>query len=284
MNRVQVSVECGGGNPEGTSSTSRYGNHDESVSEQVVVGCIPMLEYRHGDKITGDRAIQRTSRTMFTPKLEILPPAQRRLWEELRHTPTNFVLYGGTALALRLAHRSSEDFHFFSNHSFSPELLRKAVPYLHDAEMSQFEANTLTAIIDRNGPVKVSFFGGLALNRIQDPDRVKGNGIRVASLLDVVATKLSTIQQRAQARDYEDIAAAISAGISLSDALAAASTVYGKQFNGALSLKALTYFGDGDLPHLSPRAQDQLRSSAAQVSLTQMPVLKAKTGVTEEGL
>ena len=220
---------------------------------------------------------------MFTPKLAILPPAQRRLWDELSHTPKHFVLYGGTALALRLAHRSSEDFDFFSNYSFAPDLLRKAIPYLRDAEMSQFEANTLTAIVDRTGPVKVSFFGGLALNRIQDPDLTPDNGIQVASLLDVAATKLATIQQRAQARDYEDIAAIIAAGISLSDALAAASTAYGKQFNGALSLKALTYFADGDLPKLSPETQTKLRMWAGQVNLKQIPLMKAKVGVTEEG-
>ena len=220
---------------------------------------------------------------MFTPKLEILPPAQRRLWDELRHTPEHFVLYGGTALALRLAHRSSEGFDFLSNYSFAPDLLRKAIPYLHDAEMSQFQANTLTAIVDRAGPVKVSFFGDLALNRIQDPGLTPDNRIQIASLLDVAATKLATIQQRAQARDYEDIAAIIAAGISLSDALAAASTAYGKQFNGALSLKALTYFADGDLPQLKSGTQEQLRSLAAQVNLKQIPVLKARTGVTGEG-
>ena len=49
---------------------------------------------------------------MFTPKLEILPPSQRRLWDELGHTPKDFVLYGVAALALRLGHRRSEDFDF----------------------------------------------------------------------------------------------------------------------------------------------------------------------------
>jgi hypothetical protein len=219
---------------------------------------------------------------MLTPKLEILPPAQRRLWDELRHTPRYFVLYGGTAVALRLAHRSSEDFDFFSNSSFAPDWLRKMIPYLHDAEMSQFEENTLTAIVDRAGPVKISFFGGLAFNRVQDPDVAADNGIQVASLLDVAATKLATIQQRAQARDYEDIAAIIAAGISLSHALAAASATYGKQFNGALSLKALTYFADGDLPQLGAGTQKELRDLAAQVNLKQIPILKAKTGVTRE--
>ena len=56
---------------------------------------------------------------MFTPKLEILPHAQRRLWDELRQTPEEFVLYRGTALALRLGHRHSEDFDFFSNNTFA---------------------------------------------------------------------------------------------------------------------------------------------------------------------
>jgi hypothetical protein len=229
-----------------------------------------------------ERTMQQAQR--FAPKLEILPPAQRRLWEELKHTPKDFVLYGGTALALRLAHRTSEDFDFFSNHSFAPDSLRKAIPYLHQAEMSQFEANTLTAIVDRSGPVKVSFFGGLALNRIQDPDVTLDSGIQVASLLDIAATKLATIQQRAQARDYQDIAAIMIAKITLSDALAAAAAVYGKQFNGALSLKALTYFADGDLPQLSSDTREQLRTLAAQVNLKQIPVLQARTGVTGGGI
>lgn len=223
--------------------------------------------------------------SMFTPNLQILPPAQRRLWDELKHTPSEFVLYGGTALALRLGHRHSEDFDFFSNKSFAPDVLRKTIGYLQGAEMSQFETNTLTAIVDRGGPVKVSFFGGLQLNRVQEPDLTQDNGIHVASLLDVAATKLATIQQRAQVRDYEDLAAIIATGTSLSDALAAAVAVYGKEFNGALSLKALTYFVDGDLPNLSAATQKKLRTLASEVNLKQIPRVRARVGLTgEEGV
>jgi hypothetical protein len=223
--------------------------------------------------------------SMFTPNLQILPPAQRRLWDELGHTPREFVLYGGTALALRLGHRQSEDFDFFSNKSFAPDVLRKAVPYLQDAEMSQFETNTLTAIVDRSGPVKVSFFGGLKLNRVHEPEVAADNRIQVASLLDVAATKLTTIQQRAQARDYEDLSAIVGSGISLAEALAAAVAVYGQEFNGALSLKALTYFADGDLPSLSAATQKRLRALASEVNLKQIPRAQARVGVTgEEGV
>ena len=49
----------------------------------------------------------------FAPKLDILPTAQRRLWEELKAIPAAFTLYGGTAIALHLGHRQSIDFDFF---------------------------------------------------------------------------------------------------------------------------------------------------------------------------
>lgn len=217
---------------------------------------------------------------MFTPNLQILPPAQRRLWDELRHTPREFVLYGGTALALRLGHRHSEDFDFFSNKSFAPDILRNAIAYLRGAELSQFETNTLTAIVDRDGPVKVSFFGELKLNRVREPEVAQDNCIQVASLLDVAATKLATIQQRAQARDYEDLAAIFGSGVSLAEALAAAVAVYGKEFNGALSLKALTYFADGDLPSLSPAMQKKLRGLASEINLKEIPQVPSQPGLT----
>src|SRR5882762_9804859 len=158
---------------------------------------------------------------MFTPKLEILPHAQRRLWDELRQTPEEFVLYRGTALALRLGHRHSEDFDFFSNNTFAPDLLRKRVPYLLDTiQLKPAEEG------DLHGPVPMSDDGqGVGLRLADfgvDPDVTPDNRIQVASLLDVAATKLATIQQRAQARDYEDLAAIVGTGSSLAEALGAA--------------------------------------------------------------
>lgn len=38
----------------------------------------------------------------FSPRLDVLPEAQRRLWRELAAVPGEFTLYGGTALALHL--------------------------------------------------------------------------------------------------------------------------------------------------------------------------------------
>jgi hypothetical protein len=40
--------------------------------------------------------------THFAPRLDILPPPQRRLWDELSAVPQEFALYEGTALPLRV--------------------------------------------------------------------------------------------------------------------------------------------------------------------------------------
>ena len=64
-----------------------------------------------------------------------IPPPQRLLWPELRSTSSGFVLCGDTALALRLAHRESEDFDFFSPDPLDAERLLADVPYLDHAEV-----------------------------------------------------------------------------------------------------------------------------------------------------
>ncbi len=219
---------------------------------------------------------------MFTPNLSILPEPQRQLWAELKGTPKAFVLYGGTALALRLGHRQSEDFDFFSNQPFRPDSLRESIPYLKHAEMTQFQDNTLTALVDRNGPVKLSFFGSLGIKRAQDPDIAEENGIQIASLLDLLASKLRTVQSRAEAKDYRDIVASFDAGLSLAEGLGAAAAIYGKNFNGALSLKALTYFEDGDLPSLTSAVQKRLLEAATSVNLKELPVVGARPGLSRQ--
>jgi Nucleotidyl transferase AbiEii toxin, Type IV TA system len=76
---------------------------------------------------------------LFQPRLDILPPAQHRLWTELSQVPPEFTLYGGTAIALHLGHRQSVDFDFFGNRAFDPEKLRAAIPFLAEAETDHRE-------------------------------------------------------------------------------------------------------------------------------------------------
>ncbi len=184
---------------------------------------------------------------MLTPALNILPASQLSFWNEEKQIPDTFVLYGGTALALRLGHRQSLDFDFFSSAPIEFEKLSATVPSLGEAELLQSTLNTLTFRLNRGGPVTVSFFGGLSFGQLAAPDLSGPHGIKIASLADLMATKLKTIFQRSESKDYIDIATMIRSGESLAKGLGGAIALFGPNFNPALPLKALTYYDDGDL-------------------------------------
>ena len=216
---------------------------------------------------------------VFSPCLDILPAPQRKLWDELTGLAgAGFVLYGGTALALRLGHRVSEDFDFFSNEPFQPDDLERRIPWLAAGERLQSSPNTLVSRIDREGPVKVSFFGGLNLRRVANPEQAEGTDLVVASLLDLSATKVKAVQDRAEAKDYLDLGRLLEEGLSLGQALGAARAVYGPHLNPIVSLKALSYFGDGDLPSLPAGLRKRLVEAVRQVDPTALPQVAALPG------
>ncbi len=216
-----------------------------------------------------------SERPGFIPRLDILPAAQRRLWPELAAVPAWFVLYGGTAIALHFGHRVSVDFDFFGNRPLDPDLLVPAVPFLADAVVTQREPNTLSCTVRRGGAVKLSFFGLPNLVRLRPPLIAADNGLRVASLLDLAAAKARVVQLRAEAKDYIDIDALLTEGtVDLPMALGAARVIYGPTFNLANTLKALSYFSDGNLRRLPRAMKARLAAAARDVDIDRMPVFE----------
>ncbi len=220
----------------------------------------------------------------MNPRLDALPPPQRRLWPELRATPGRFVLYGGTAIALRLAHRESEDFDFFSSEPLDGDTLLAEIPYLKDATVVQRAPDTLTCVVDRRGPVRMSFFGGLSLNRVQSPQTAEGAGVLVASLRDLGGTKAQVVQSRALAKDYIDIDALMRlGGVSLEAMLGAAAAIHGELYNPMLTLKALAYFGDGDLADLPAAVRRRLSHAATTLDSGSIPRYEPLPGLGSFG-
>jgi hypothetical protein len=204
----------------------------------------------------------------FKPILTILPEQQRRLWPELKLVPDEFVLYGGTAIALQIGHRESIDFDFFSKKHFDPDELLETIPFLNDARIVQRQENTLTAIVDRDGLISVSFFGLPKIQSVRPYRTTEDNGIKVASLIDLAGMKVSVIQKRAEWKDYTDIAALLDAGITLEQALDAGQKIYGTQFNPQISLKALSYFDD--IKELDNSIKTKLQNAVKHVDLRQI--------------
>jgi len=208
----------------------------------------------------------------FLPHLEILPPPQRRLWSELSEVSREFVLYGGTALALHLGHRSSVDFDLFGGRALDLSQIEQGISFLKGANIIQREKNTLSAIVDRGGPVKVSFFGVPNLPRLTAAVVAEDNELGIASLLDLAGTKASVVQVRAEAKDYIDIDALITAGkVDLPLAISAAQRLYGSTFNPQITLKALSFFDDGDLSQLPENTKLRLAAAAREVDLDHLP-------------
>jgi len=101
------------------------------------------------------------------------------------------------------------------------------------------------------------------------------NGLKIASLLDLAGTKASVVQVRPEAKDYLDLDILITrGGITLAVALSAAQGLYGTSFNPQITLKALSYYEDGDLRTLPEDAKTRLATAARNVDLDHLPRLE----------
>ena len=210
----------------------------------------------------------------FEPRLDILPAPQRQLWPELATIAPRHVLYGGTALALRLGHRESIDFDFFSHDDLEATEL-DALPWLRGSTMLQESANTRTVLVERGGPIKISFFGAIRFGRVGEPETTADGTLRVASMEDLGGTKIKALLQRIEAKDYRDVEALIRSGIPLSRILGAAQTLFGPSFNSLVARKALCYFEGGDLDTLDASIRERLIAEATRAAEDESLALRA---------
>jgi hypothetical protein len=206
----------------------------------------------------------------FRPHMKILPHAQQRLWAELAPASRlGLVLYGGTAIALRVGHRFSVDFDFFTDKELDKKALWESFAFMRQAVVIQEGPDTLSLLVGGkafgNEHVKVSFFGNIGFGRVGEPELTEDGVLQVASLIDLMATKLKVILQRVEAKDYRDVAAMLEIGVSLGSGLAAAKAMYGQNFQPSESLKALVYFEGGDLHTLSSVVKESLIKAVAGV-------------------
>ena len=117
---------------------------------------------------------------ILKPRTEILPPAQLRLWPELRRAAEfGFVLYCGTAIGLRLGHRLSIDFDFFSRNPLDKEAMKLAFPFMSESTVLQDQRNTFSVLVpygdSEHTHIKISFFGVLDFGRVGNPDMTRAD-------------------------------------------------------------------------------------------------------------
>lgn len=166
------------------------------------------------------------------PKIQILPEAQQELWPFLKEVPGDFVLYGGTAVALRYGHRISVDFDFFSSKydndvQKTTDLLSFVQKFAIDKEQLSVESGSqviYTLEMSNKNTVEITFvrdnkwIGG----SIKPPDSTLDNKIKIASSLDLMATKINALKNRESVKDFVDISVMIENNVSLSRGFAGA--------------------------------------------------------------
>ncbi len=184
-----------------------------------------------------------------------------------------FVLYGGTAIALRLGHRHSVDFDFFTHLPLERAVLKRSLPWFSSASVLQDEPDSLTVLAP--GGVKVSFFGGLKVGRVGDPEVSEDGVIVAASLEDLLAFKLKLVVQRVEAKDYLDVVALLRSGVPLERGLAAAEVLFAPDLPPMVALKALTYFEGGDLSSLPVEVREALCAAVSGVG--DLPVIERRS-------
>jgi predicted nucleotidyltransferase component of viral defense system len=135
------------------------------------------------------------------------------LWKVLKNLSVlpelqNFYLAGGTALALQLGHRKSEDLDFFTNGSFDiPDLKRALLDCYPHLELLRDKPHGISFLIALDDDIreqrKVDIYNW-AVKFIRPA--IVLDGIRLASPEDIAAFKLDSISSRKEQKDYVDLA------------------------------------------------------------------------------
>jgi hypothetical protein len=159
---------------------------------------------------------------------------------------SDFYLAGGTALALRLGHRVSVDFDFFSEHrAMDIDDRRRLVDGFRDVN------EDLRITTDTDGTLIFTWLG-VSLSFFRYPYRMleaptQREGLPLAGTADIAAMKLSAIIGRGSRKDFIDLDALLTER-PLADWMTAAERKFDTvpEFR-RMALRALLYFEDADV-------------------------------------
>jgi len=171
---------------------------------------------------------------------EVLKSKQKEIFKKIKYF-SDFYLVGGTALALQIGHRVSEDFDFFRNKELDKKFISKIYQVFRDynikfslrhSEQMNFEVDSV-----KFNFVKYPYSLIFKLKKIRN--------IRLASVQEIALMKAFTLGRRATLKDYVDLYFILKEKImSLDKILKGCEKKYKNEFNDRLFLEELTYLED----------------------------------------
>ncbi|MEX0896091.1 MAG: nucleotidyl transferase AbiEii/AbiGii toxin family protein [Patescibacteria group bacterium] len=153
----------------------------------------------------------------------------------------DFVLGGGTALALQLAHRISYDFDFFSDQPIPKNILEKISQSIQIKEVSIDSSDELTFFDIHD--VKCTILHYPFKPHFKTIEF--SNRMNMFSIQELAVKKAYTVGRRGAYRDYFDLYTILKdEHINLAEVIRVSEEVYQGLFNSKLFLEQLVYFED----------------------------------------
>ncbi len=178
--------------------------------------------------------------TMSEIHLELFDKPRSAAFKQLASFKPEGYLAGGTALALQINHRTSEDFDIFIKKEVNDKLRQKAEKVFGDIT---YYVNTSDQIsFTTKEGVKITFvwYYFKPLKPL-----IQTNSIALASINDIAADKAHTIGRRAIWRDYVDIFYLLDNNyMNLQKIISLAKKKFKREFVETQFLEQLRYFDD----------------------------------------
>lgn len=177
-----------------------------------------------------------------TLNFKALPEQQLVILNELASNEwiSPFYLAGGTSIAIRLGHRKSYDFDFFTQKQFDSGSLLFELRQIGKIKVVSQTENIFHCFLDN---FEISFF---KVNYSLIDNTLLYKKLEIASLLDLFLMKLQVIAVRGSKKDFIDIYYLLKI-FSLDDTNKNYERKYGISFQSDIHLhKSLVYFDDAD--------------------------------------
>ena len=132
--------------------------------------------------------------------LEAISSKRQKIFQKLKNF-SQFYLAGGTALALQIGHRMSDDFDLFTEKDISDELLKKVEEIFKDSKINIItnHSEQLSLVIDQTKVDFVKYPFPLSL------DLIEYEQVKIVKIPEIAAMKAYIIGRRATYKDYIDL-------------------------------------------------------------------------------
>jgi len=172
--------------------------------------------------------------------LEAISSKRQKIFQKLKNFP-QFYLAGGTALALHIGHRMSDDFDLFTAEYISDSLLKKVEELFKKSTIDIIinHSEQLSLFIDQTKVDFVKYQFPLILGLIEHEK------VRIIKISEIAAMKAYTIGRRATYKDYIDLYFLLSEKhCSLLDIIKISEEKFKEFFDPRLFLEQLVYLED----------------------------------------